>query len=295
MQESIEGIVQDEAVKRPKSNFPTIIDLLAILGIFLLSQVIGLMVAYGLGYTIDAAAINSGDDLLARAAEYQLGWFTLISYLVVMGITILFTIFLRLLRGVRGVRMVRFSYLGLNPTLLLWGIILLLLISVALDPLISIMPSPPEIKGRGVGMILSLLVAAPILEEFLCRGIILESVRRKWGLFVACILSSLFFAVLHMHPTQIINAFVVGLLLSYLYVRTNSIFAPILLHAFNNGLAFLLIYIGYGDVTLMDLVGNRELYNMIYYPSLVLLLISMCIIARRLAHMEREQKEKSMQ
>ena len=119
------------------------------------------------------------------------------------------------------------------------------------------MPSS-AVYGRGFWAIITLVVMAPLLEEFLCRGIILESVRAKYGVVAALFLSSAFFAVLHGHPALAVNAFVMGLILGFIYIETNSIFSVVLLHAMNNGAAFLLIMVGRGH----DTFGYRQRYTL---------------------------------
>src|SRR6056297_218806 len=82
-------------------------------------------------------------------------------------------------------------------------------------------------------------VFAPLVEEIIFRGIIVERFGAKYGYKSAVILSSFLFGVLHM---DIIGAFVFGVVLSVLYLRTRSLLLPFLIHAANNGAVALLIF-----------------------------------------------------
>jgi len=90
-------------------------------------------------------------------------------------------------------------------------------------------------------------VFAPVVEEIIFRGIMIERFGAKYGYKIAVILSSLLFGVLHM---DIIGAFIFGIVLSVLYLRTRSLLLPVLIHAANNGFATLFIF--YGDAFNID-------------------------------------------
>lgn len=81
--------------------------------------------------------------------------------------------------------------------------------------------------------LLTLLVLAPILEEILCRGILMQYLKR-YGLAVSLIVSSLCFALLHFDPTSLVVIFFVGMLLGMIKVSTGSLWASIIAHSVNN-------------------------------------------------------------
>lgn len=271
--------------------FPTTVDLLAILGVFLVAQLISLAMTYSLGYSFDRVGLNSAESAVRQVAQSQAGLFSLVSYIITMTITIVGALLLRKVRGCKA-PIAKFSVLGFNPSVLLWGMLLLISISIIFDPLMRFLPSTPELYGRGWAMILTLIVVAPIMEEFLCRGIILESVRAKSGVWAACSVSSIFFAVLHFHPTAAVNALIVGLMLSYLYIRTGSLFAPIIMHAFNNALAYMLVWIGYENITLWEMLGgNKIIYFIIYGVAGFVLVTSLIKIIRQLSRIRKAQEQ----
>lgn len=86
-------------------------------------------------------------------------------------------------------------------------------------------------------------IIAPIAEEYVFRGAILRVLcdmagkHRQW---VAIALSAALFAIVHGNMAQGIGAFLCGLLLGWMYVRTGSIMPGVVFHWVNNSTAVLL-------------------------------------------------------
>lgn len=75
---------------------------------------------------------------------------------------------------------------------------------------------------------------APITEEFLFRGIILQRWATKWGIRSALIASSIVFGILH---ANFVGLSIFGLVMGLLYLKTRSLAVPIACHALNNAIA----------------------------------------------------------
>lgn len=86
-----------------------------------------------------------------------------------------------------------------------------------------------------VGLLASLLV--PVYEELFFRGFIHNALRNRFGMWVSIIISSLIFGVFHLIPAQIITAFLLGLVLGWLYEKSGSLWTVIIAHVVNNALA----------------------------------------------------------
>lgn len=82
-----------------------------------------------------------------------------------------------------------------------------------------------------------LVVAAPLAEEFLFRGIILQRWAGKWGIRSALVVSSLLFGLGH---ANVVGLSVVGLILGVLYIKTRTLIVPIACHALNNSVVVVL-------------------------------------------------------
>lgn len=87
----------------------------------------------------------------------------------------------------------------------------------------------------------SSVVVAPVIEELMFRGIIFAGLAKQYPLWLAAIVSSLAFAVLHGQVNVGIYTFVFGLILSWLYFRSGSLYPGILAHFINNLIAFWLL------------------------------------------------------
>lgn len=85
---------------------------------------------------------------------------------------------------------------------------------------------------------IAMLIVAPITEEFLFRGVLLQRWAVKWGIPTGLILSSLVFGVLH--PHNLVGLTIFGLIMGVLYIRTQTLIVPIVCHALNNAIALLL-------------------------------------------------------
>lgn len=86
-------------------------------------------------------------------------------------------------------------------------------------------------------------VAAPIGEEVFFRGFVYNAFKRRLSVRAAIVLSGLAFALIHASPLGLIVIFPMGMLLAYVYERTGSLWVTITMHALNNGLAFMLLWL----------------------------------------------------
>ena len=77
----------------------------------------------------------------------------------------------------------------------------------------------------------SMVVLAPVTEEFLFRGLLLHCWLKKWGMKYGILMSSLLFGVVHPDP---VGATAFGIAMCILYLRTQSLWLPIICHALNN-------------------------------------------------------------
>lgn len=84
-------------------------------------------------------------------------------------------------------------------------------------------------------VILASVILAPIGEEVLFRGITLRLAKNAgMNFFMANMIQAICFGIAHLNVVQGIYAFVMGLILGYIYEKYNSLYVPILLHALIN-------------------------------------------------------------
>ena len=56
----------------------------------------------------------------------------------------------------------------------------------------------------------------------------------------AIVISALFFALIHMNPWQALNAFIIGVIMGFIYYKTGSLWLTMLMHFVNNGFAVIM-------------------------------------------------------
>lgn len=267
-----EDPMNDPRFEAPRSQrFPTWGDMLAVIGIYLLATLGSSIVLYII------AAISGGVDTLAE--RMASGPMKALSYALSMGITIAGVLIYRKLRRGEG-KMFRLSMRGFNPMLILWGFVMVLLTGIVIEPLLNLFPDAflemvNQMGENGGWSVLMLVVLAPVMEEVLFRGILLESVRSKHSSGRAIVVSALMFGVVHIIPQQVINAFVIGLILGYIYVRTESLWPVIIIHALNNAIAYVIMQWSDGtNITIRSLIENDTIYAVVYGMALAAMIAS---------------------
>ncbi|WP_161635358.1 CPBP family intramembrane glutamic endopeptidase [Aquimarina macrocephali] len=87
------------------------------------------------------------------------------------------------------------------------------------------------------------IILLPVLEELLFRRIIFKSLLNKYSnLWIAILISSLLFSIIHLSINNLIPTFLFGVIASYIYFKTNNIWYSILLHVISN-LIWFIIYL----------------------------------------------------
>ena len=107
-----------------------------------------------------------------------------------------------------------------------------------------LVPNPIDADRLGSGVFLAANVAivvlvGPFAEEVFFRGFLLTALMPSLGAIRAAAVASALFAVGHVDVGVMVPFFFTGLLLSWLYVRTRSIWPPMLAHAGQNTLAII--------------------------------------------------------
>jgi membrane protease YdiL (CAAX protease family) len=96
--------------------------------------------------------------------------------------------------------------------------------------------------GMRVALFLGAAVAAPVGEEVFFRGLLYNALKYRYGITAGMVVSGLAFALVHISPLSVVIIFPMGVLLAYVYERTQSLWVTILMHAINNGIGVLLLW-----------------------------------------------------
>lgn len=99
--------------------------------------------------------------------------------------------------------------------------------------LIRTIPLPLALR---VGVIVLSVVVIPTAEEVLFRRVLLSWLAQRWGWAVAIPSSAAVFAAVHLSPPIMLYIVFLGMGTGLLWWRYKSLWAPLALHASNNGL-----------------------------------------------------------
>jgi len=86
------------------------------------------------------------------------------------------------------------------------------------------------------------MVLAPVAEEFLFRGVLFPFVKQLGYTRLAWVGVSLFFALIHFNAPTFLPLFVLALVLTWLYQKTDCLLAPILAHSLFNTANLIILY-----------------------------------------------------
>lgn len=214
----------------------------------------------GIGSSLALTAIYVGGVILLQTAigiaqlalrktPTQGTGITLICFLAAFAVTVpLIPLLSR--RSLRDVFQLRFP-----PPAALSGAVLLALggwlIAGEIATLTEVALPMPEIFARmfeelfstanPVGSLVLLVVLPPLIEETLCRGLMLRAMLQRWKPANAILVSSLVFGFIHLNPWQFFYASWLGMIFGWAYFRTRSLGLCMVMHALNNGLSWLLM------------------------------------------------------
>jgi membrane protease YdiL (CAAX protease family) len=86
-------------------------------------------------------------------------------------------------------------------------------------------------------------LVAPFGEELFFRGVLYRWIRDRWGVGWGIGVSSVIFGVLHGELSLAVAAALLGVILAWVYERSQSLWSPVLIHVINNGFKILVLYI----------------------------------------------------
>lgn len=268
-------------------GFKTIWDVLWYVVVFILIQFVVEMGAALIWGHYHGEALQ---QVVLDMANGQLGWLVAITSVTSSLITILLFTICRWAPVAR-------TWLRTRPWAVLFWVVMLtigtILPSEWLYELMQIkMPEQTEALFEGIMKepwgYLAIGIFVPVAEELVFRGAILRVLLNLFDRQMHCVaivISALIFGAIHMNLAQGIHAFILGLLLGWMYYRTQSVIPGIALHWVNNSVAYVmfnlmpdmedgkLIDLFHGNDTLM--YGGLACSLCILLPSLFQLYVRM--------------------
>ena len=260
--------------------YPSWGDLLTLLGVFIVATVLGSLLT----------------GILQKMGSVSVGFGSFLGYVIQFSLVIIFGLFQRKIRSPKETRLLKFGLAKLDFVIILWGTIMVLATGVVIEPLLNLFPETyldrlGNIMAAGGWMMFTSIVIAPIMEEILFRGILQDALMRKYGVFVGILIASAVFGIVHLIPQQVVNAFMIGIVLGYIYYRTGALLPVILIHCINNAISYFTWMLN-GETLLStrEQMGNDTLYFTVYGIACVLFVIGFVSIAIRISKEEKRRQ-----
>lgn len=131
------------------------------------------------------------------------------------------------------------------------------------------------VNQKGVFSFIAIVIAAPVVEELIFRGIILDGLLKKHSPTKSILISSILFGIVHLNPWQFISALILGAFSGWVYYRTKKLSLSILIHSINNLIGFISFYL-----VDMETIMNGSMFK--FYGgvvNMVVVTISAIIVA----------------
>lgn len=163
-----------------------------------------------------------------------------------------------------------------------------------IDPLLNLIPMPDFLYRMFVQMFADkswstfvlMSIAAPIGEEMIFRGIILDGFLKIYSPKKAILWSSVIFGIAHFNPWQFIGALILGAVIGWLYWKTNSLLPGIFVHFVANTTSFVTSFFidasQAKDLTTRQLIGNNPLYFSLLAASIIVSIFLLQYLNKRI-------------
>ena len=152
---------------------------------------------------------------------------------------------------------------------------------VLYEPIINLIPVPDwarklfDLQDSDPFNLFGVIIAAPLLEEILFRGIILDGFLKRYSPAKAIVWSSLLFGLIHLNPWQFIAAFTIGLATGWIYWKCKSLLPCIIIHFVTNASAVAISKLARDSwMPFQEFIGNDILYFSLFASAIVMLIIT---------------------
>lgn len=224
------------------------------------------------------SVINGGGLNEALLIEQVLGCtthITLISNLLALGILALFFLIRRKKPlGEAGLVKTRPPMVAAAAALApgLYAVVITLLGFLPEEWLSAYNEASAALNDTSVWALLATVIAAPLAEEVVFRGLIQSRLNRVMPGWLSVVISALLFGLCHGQPVWMAYAFLLGLFFGWIALRSKSILPTVVAHMIFNA-------IGHFSVYLPETAPEWAFY--LFPGGLLLLSVVCCLLARR--------------
>ena len=141
----------------------------------------------------------------------------------------------------------KIKFKNLNSYIIVYLIIIILAVNFVSGYLLSDYPLQKNVSQLSISreitimQLLSVLVFAPITEEFYFRGILFKYFAERNGKLFILISTSLLFSIIHLNVTAAPTLFILGFSLGLVKLITDNILSSIIMHSLFNCIMLLMI------------------------------------------------------
>lgn len=138
-------------------------------------------------------------------------------------------------------------------------------------------------------MVLCIGILPAVLEEFALRGVILGALRKKFSDTWAIVISAVLFGLMHGNLQQIPFAALMGLVLGYVTVYSNSLIPAVIIHWLNNTMS---VVLSFTTVGMSPMVST--MFSLLYFAlALVIGICGFILLTKTDVHAFRLSSERS--
>jgi len=230
-------------------------------------------------YTLSSKVVSTQFGFDVAGNKVAKGMDDLLSYVIPIGMTFIFANNRRKRSGISD----GFHYGSFSLTVFTISFVILFCLSFITELFNYLVPPTDgfirimkDVMNMDIFSVTGAVIAAPVFEELIMRGIVLDGFLKRYSPAKSILISALIFGVFHLNPWQAVGAFCIGLLFGWLYWKTKSLLLCILLHAANNGAAVLLAMRFKIDETpnMVDYFGPVN-YAILFFISMLLIFVCM--------------------
>lgn len=107
----------------------------------------------------------------------------------------------------------------------------------------------PLLEGSFLIAFITVGIIAPIAEEFLFRGVVFNTLKKRFSLAWTIVIQGILFGMFHLNLVQGSYATLLGIVFGYVTYKTKSLWPAIIIHIVNNSMSFIITII-LGDYNL---------------------------------------------
>lgn len=139
----------------------------------------------------------------------------------------------------------------------------------ALDKYLKVLEQVNEhlTAGSPLAVFITTAVLGPIIEEVVFRGIIQKSINQVKSGWLPIVISALVFGISHMVLIQSVYTFMMGLVVGYIYQKTENLAYPIIIHIVMNSIANIEGLFSQGSINPLDIFCIAMIIPMLYICS----------------------------